>query len=65
MAEPFDGACYVRFMVRPRWPDVVIVVGIVALLGAGVWALWWDDLRRWWDPPTEEVDEATHGGGLT
>jgi hypothetical protein len=32
-------------MVRPRWHDVVIVVAIVGLVGTGVWALWWDDVR--------------------
>lgn len=31
---------------RPRWHDVLIVASIVALLGVGVWALWWDDVRR-------------------
>jgi hypothetical protein len=34
-------------MVRRRWPDVIIVAGIVALGGLGVWALWGDDLRQW------------------
>ena len=38
-------ACYDSFMVRPRWHDVVIVVAIVGLVGTGVWALWWDDVR--------------------
>lgn len=33
-------------MVRPRWHDAAIVVGIMALLAVGVWALWWDDVRR-------------------
>lgn len=32
-------------MVRPRWHDAAIVLGIVALLAVGVWALWWDDVR--------------------
>ncbi len=34
-------------MVRPRWHDAVIVLGVVGLLGAGVWALWWDDARAY------------------
>jgi hypothetical protein len=32
-------------MVRPRWHDLVIVSTIVAILAAGVWALWWEDVR--------------------
>ena len=32
-------------MVRPRWHDVLIIVGIVVLLSAGIWALWADDVR--------------------
>ena len=32
-------------MRRPRWHDVLIAGAIAALLGAGVWALWWDDVR--------------------
>ena len=52
-------------MVRRRWPDVVIVLGILGILTTGVWALWGEDLRaRWW-PPAPEVEEAEHGGGLT
>jgi hypothetical protein len=31
-------------MVRPRWHDALIIAAIVALLGVGVWALWWDDV---------------------
>ncbi len=33
-------------MVRPRWHDALIVSAIAALLATGVWALWWDDVRR-------------------
>jgi hypothetical protein len=32
-------------MVRPRWHDAVIVSAIIALLAAGVWSLWWEDVR--------------------
>jgi hypothetical protein len=32
-------------MVRPRWHDALIVSAIAALLAAGVWAFWWDDVR--------------------
>lgn len=52
-------------MVRRRWPDVVIILGILGLGATGVWALWGGDLRAWWSPPTPEVEEAQHGGGLT
>jgi hypothetical protein len=37
-------------MVRPRWHDALIVTAIVALLAAGIWALWWDDVRHWLHP---------------
>jgi hypothetical protein len=33
-------------MTRPRWHDVAIVASIVGVLIVGVWALWWDDVRR-------------------
>ena len=32
-------------MVRPRWHDALLVSAIAGLLVAGVWALWWDDVR--------------------
>jgi hypothetical protein len=32
-------------MVRPRWHDALIVSAIVGLLAAGIWSLWWDDVR--------------------
>ncbi|MBZ0236932.1 MAG: hypothetical protein K8M05_31680 [Deltaproteobacteria bacterium] len=31
-------------MLRPRWPDVVIVISIIMLGCAGVWAIWGEDL---------------------
>ena len=37
-------------MRRPRWPDAVLVLGVVALLALGVWALWGQDLRDWFAP---------------
>lgn len=52
-------------MVRRRWPDVVIVLGIVGIFVVGVWALWGKDLRERFWPDTPEIEEATHGGGLT
>jgi len=32
-------------MLRPRWHDALLVTAIVAILVAGVWSLWWDDVR--------------------
>jgi len=54
------GACYDRFnMVRRRWPDVVIVVAIMALIGGGVWALWGDEIRGKHEPGSVEQVEGT------
>ena len=56
------------FMVRPRWPDVVIVIAVVLLGCAGVWAIWGYDLGlRTRDggkgePPVRAVEG---GGGMT
>jgi hypothetical protein len=32
-------------MVRPRWHDALLVAAVLGLLFAGVWSLWWDDVR--------------------
>jgi len=40
-------------MVRPRWHDALIVVAILGVLGVGVWALWWDDVRAALGLPSE------------
>jgi hypothetical protein len=32
-------------MRRSRWHDALIGVAIAGILGLGVWALWWDDVR--------------------
>lgn len=57
------------FMRRPRWHDAVLVAAIVALLGAGVWALWWGDVRTWLHGgPTEAPSapaSAAAGAGST
>ena len=37
-------------MVRPRWHDVLIALAITGILAVGIWALWWDDVRRLWGP---------------
>lgn len=38
-------AAIARAVRRPRWHDVAIAAAIAALLGLGVWALWWDEVR--------------------
>jgi hypothetical protein len=52
-------------MVRRRWPDVVVILGILGIFVGGVWALWGPELRRWWWPPEPAIEEAPHGGGVT
>jgi len=52
-------------MVRPRWPDLVLALGFLAVVLTGVWALWGEDLRQWLYPNHEDVEPAQHGGGLT
>jgi hypothetical protein len=32
-------------MVRPRWHDALLIAAVLGLLAAGVWSLWWDDVR--------------------
>jgi len=32
-------------MVRPRWHDALLVAAVLGFLIAGVWSLWWDDVR--------------------
>jgi hypothetical protein len=56
-------------MVRRTWPDVVIVISIVALGCAGVWAIWGEDLglrekgrAEKKEPPLRRVEG---GGGMT
>lgn len=57
------------FMVQRRWPDVVIVIAIVLLGCAGVWAIWGQQLglrggggRGPDQPPMRQVEG---GGGVT
>ncbi|MBK9031891.1 MAG: hypothetical protein IPL61_11285 [Myxococcales bacterium] len=45
-------------MVRRRWPDVVIVIAILGLGAAGVWALWGDRWRHSGKPATPETTES-------
>ncbi len=52
-------------MVRRRWPDIVVVAGVVTVLLTGVWALWGEDLRQWWKPTQKQTEDVKHGGGVT
>ncbi len=52
-------------MRRPRWPDVILVLGVVVLLGFGVWALWGKDLKDWWWPPKKAPEVAPASGRTT
>jgi len=48
-------------MVRRRWPDVIIVVAILALTGAGVWAIWGEEL--WGDDAPDDAVRVEGGRG--
>ncbi|MCB9562706.1 MAG: hypothetical protein H6709_02945 [Kofleriaceae bacterium] len=52
-------------MVRRRWPDVLIVLGVLVLLAGGILALWGDDIRHLWGPDEPEIEQTPPGGGLT
>ncbi len=55
-------------MVRRRWPDVVIVISILALGCAGVWAIWGHDLGLRGKPDRPEappLKRVEGGGGMT
>ena len=53
-------------MRRPRWHDVILVLGMLALLGVGVWALWGDDVKSWFAPSKPAPEGATPAGtGVT
>jgi hypothetical protein len=44
---------------RPRWHDVAITAAIVAVIGYGVWALWWGDVRG----KTDAASPSPQGSG--
>ena len=52
-------------MRRPRWHDVVLVLGVLALLAVGVWALWGDDLKSWFSPEKPVPQAVPPTGGTT
>ena len=56
-------ACYLAFMVRRCWPDVVIVVAIVGLTAVGIWAIWGKQIRG--DGKAKPTVEKVHGNGET
>jgi protein-S-isoprenylcysteine O-methyltransferase Ste14 len=50
---------------RSRWPDVVIVVGVLALGATGAIALWGDRLFHSDSPPEVPAAQATTPTGGT
>jgi hypothetical protein len=53
-------------MVRPRWHDALIITALLGLLVVGVWALWWEDVRRVLDlGPAHTEDRAPVQPGQT
>jgi hypothetical protein len=52
-------------MQRPRWHDAVLVVGVLALLATGVWALWGKDIRAWFAPEKPAPVVVPPSGGTT
>jgi ABC-type transporter Mla subunit MlaD len=52
-------------MQRPRWHDLVLVLGVIALLGVGVWALWGQDIRAWFSPEKPVPAATPPSGGMT
>jgi hypothetical protein len=52
-------------MQRPRWHDIALIAGVVALLAGGVWALWGDDLRDLWRKPAPAEKATPTGDGMT
>ncbi len=49
---------------RSRWPDVIIVIGVLALAATGALALWGDDLLHrdaTRDLPVEQASPSTGG----
>jgi hypothetical protein len=47
---------------RPRWPDLVIVLAIVALTVVGVAALFGSSIRAWFFPAAESPTAAPRTG---
>lgn len=45
-------------MKRRRWPDVIIVIAVLAIGASGVWALWREDLADKPDRRAPEVPAA-------
>jgi hypothetical protein len=52
-------------MQRPRWHDAVLVLGVLALLVVGVWALWGKEIRGWFAPEKPVPVVAPPTGGTT
>ena len=52
-------------MERRRWPDLIVVAGVLTILVTGVLVLWGQDLEDWWSPPVKQTEQVDHGGGVT
>jgi hypothetical protein len=52
-------------MVRRRWPDAVIVLGVAAIAATGVWALWGEAVMAKWRPSTAPIEAAPPAAGTT
>jgi hypothetical protein len=62
MASAADPARRFR---RSRWPDVILVVGVLALGATGVFALWGGDLFKKDAPKDVPVERALPSTGGT
>jgi hypothetical protein len=49
-------------MVRRRWPDILVILGIAMLGALGVWALWGDQLLGKDEAPEKQIEETTNAG---
>jgi len=52
-------------MVRRRWPDIVIIVGIVGLVLGGIWVLWGSAIQDRLDGGHQDSPPVVSGGGVT
>ena len=49
-------------MIQRRWPDVVIVVALLALAGFGAWAVWGEELGLRGGAPLEPTRAGPAAG---
>jgi hypothetical protein len=58
MIHGLDAPCYGLFMIRRRWPDVVIVVAILAIGATGTMAIWGKQIKQMMGSDSAEEDPA-------